>query len=116
MNLFLLQTAVEQTTNTQPSQGGGIFGMLLPMILMFGVIYLMILKPQQKQKKEHQAMLNNLKINDKVITSSGIIGKITNIKEDKNILVIRVDETTNTKIEFQKSSIVGVIEKEEKNA
>ncbi len=115
MYLFLLQTAADSSANSQSAQSG-IFGMLIPFILMFGVLYLLIIKPQQKQKKEHQSMLDNLKINDKVITSSGIIGKITAIKEDKNIIVIRVDETTNTKIEFQKSSVVGIIEKEEKNA
>ena len=98
------------------AQGGNALGMFLPFIMMIGVVYLMIIRPQQKQKKEHQNMLENLKVNDKVVTSSGIIGKITAIKADKNIIVLRVDETTNAKIEFQKSSVVGVLEKEETNA
>lgn len=105
MNLFL-----------QAGQQGSLIGMFLPFIMMIGVVYLLIIKPQQKQKKEHANMLENLKINDKVITSSGIIGKITAIKNDKNIIVLRVDETTNTKIEFQKSSVVALLEKEEKDA
>ena len=91
-------------------------GMLFPILMMIAVLYFLMIRPQQKQKKEHQRMLDSLKINDKVITSSGIIGKITNIKTEKNIIVLRVDDTTNTKIEFQKSSVVSLLEKEEGNA
>ena len=94
-------------------QAGSPLGMLLPFIMMIGVLYLLIIRPQQKQKKEHQKMLENLAVGDKVITSSGMIGKITNIKNEKNIVVLKVDDTTNTKIEFQKSSIVAVIDNKE---
>jgi len=93
----------------QATQGGGLFGMLLPFIMMIGVLWLLIIRPQQKQKKQLQLMLDNLKINDKVITAAGIIGKITNINDEKGQVTIRVDDTTNTKIVFQKSSIVNVM-------
>ena len=96
--------------------GGGMMNMMLPFIMMIGVVYLLIIRPQQKQRKDHQNLINNLKVNDKVVTNSGIIGKIVTIKDDKNTVVIRVDETTNTKIEFQKATVVSVIEKEENNA
>ena len=82
----------------------------ITLLMMFGVLYLLIITPQQKQKKEHEKMLNSLKIKNKVITSSGIVGIITNIKDEKNIVVLRVDSTNNTKIEFQKSSIVAVLD------
>ena len=59
-------------------------------------------------------MIDNLKINDKIITTGGMIGKIVNIKKDKNILVVRVDETNNTKIEFQRNAVSGVINEEVK--
>jgi preprotein translocase subunit YajC len=85
---------------TEQTPGG--FGMLLPFIMMIGVFYLLIIRPQQKQKKEHQAMIESLKVNDKVITSAGIIGKIVAIKDDKNIVSLRIDEATNTKMEIQK--------------
>jgi len=90
--------------------------MLLPFVMMFGVVYLLLIRPQQKQKKEHQNMLSNLKVNDRVVTSSGIIGKIMTIKDDKGIIVLRVDEATNTKIEIQKHVVMSVLEKEENNA
>ena len=92
-----------------PAAGGGLMGMLLPFVMMIGVLYLLIIRPQQKQKKQMQIMLNNLKINDKVITAAGMIGKVTNIQDDKGLVTIRVDDTTNTKIVFQKSAVVTVL-------
>ncbi|MFC1898504.1 preprotein translocase subunit YajC [Candidatus Cloacimonadota bacterium] len=85
-----------------------------PFILMFGILYLLIIRPQRKRQKETQNMLENLKLNDVVITNGGIIGKIVNVKKEKNIIVLRVDETSNTKIEFQKNAIVGLVQPEEK--
>ena len=85
----------------------------LPFILMFAVIYLLIIRPQQRQRKEHQKMLDNLKDNDKVVMNCGIIGKIVSIKSDKNTIVLRVDDANNTKIEFQKGNVMALLEKEE---
>jgi len=87
-----------------------------PFILMFGILYLLIIRPQRKKQKEAQNMLENLKINDIVMTNGGMIGKIVNIKKEKNTIVLRVDETTNTKIEFQKNAIAGLVPQEEKKA
>jgi preprotein translocase subunit YajC len=109
METLLLQTA------QQPPQGS-MFSALLPFIMMIAIVWLLIIRPQQKQKKEHQRMIESLKVNDKVLMNSGIIGKIVNIKEDKNIIVLRVDEATNTKIEFQKANVAAVLDKEEGNA
>lgn len=102
MNLSILAHAA-------PAQGttGSMLGMFLPFALMIFVFYFLIIRPQSKKQKEHQKMLDALEINDKVVTSSGIIGIIVNIKSDKNSIVIRVDDTTGTRIEFQKSAIVG---------
>jgi len=81
----------------------------LPFILMFGILYLLIIRPQRKRQKEMQEMINNIKIKDKIFTTSGIIGIVMNIKNDKNTIVLKVDEST--KIEFQKAAIAGLIEK-----
>ena len=89
------------------------FSMFLPFIMMFVVLYLLIIRPQQKQKKEHQKMLDNLKENDKVVMNCGIIGKIVSIKSDKNTIVLRVDDSNNTKIEFQKGNVMALLEKED---
>lgn len=107
----LMQTGT-QTSAQQPNMLAQFF----PFILMFVILYLLIIRPQRKRQKEVQNMLENLKINDVVITTGGMIGKIVNIKKEKNIVVLRVDETTNTKIEFQKNAIAGLVPQEEKKA
>jgi len=105
----------QEATTTPPAQQGSLFSMALPFILMIGVFYLLIIRPQQKQKKEMQNMLNSLKVNDKVLTSSGIFGKVVDIEDDKGTVLIRIDEKTNTKVIFQKSSIINVIGNEGEN-
>jgi preprotein translocase subunit YajC len=113
MFFSLLQAGTETATNTTAQQPN-MLQSLFPFILMFGILYLLIIRPQRKRQKETQKMLEELKINDVVITNAGIIGKIVNIKKEKNIIVLRVDETTNTKIEFQKSAVAGLVQQEEK--
>jgi len=86
-------------------------------VLMFAIFYFLIIKPQRKRQKEMEQMLNELKIQDKVITTGGIYGKVVNIKKEKNIVVLKIDDATNTKIEIQKNAIAGVIVVDkEKNA
>jgi len=84
----------------------------LPFILMFVILYFLIIRPQRKRQKEHQSLLDNLKINDEVTTNAGIVGKIVNIKKDKDTVVIRVDDTTGTKIEFVRSAVAGIVKNE----
>ena len=94
-------------------EGGTNVFSFLPFILMFGVLYLLIIRPQQRQKKDHQKMLEGLKENDKVVMNSGIIGKIVTIKSDKDTIILRVDEANNTKVEFQKGNVMALLAKEE---
>ena len=89
-------------------RGPGGLGNFLPMIIILGVIfYFLILRPQQKQRKEHQIMLNNLKKGDKVITIGGIHGMITNIKDKDKIIVVKIAD--NVKVELSRSSIAQVV-------
>jgi len=78
-------------------QGGlGGFAQILPLFLIIGVFYLLLIRPQQKRQRQLQETISNLKINDKIITTGGIIGVITAVKEssflirsaDKSILEI----------------------------
>ena len=79
---------------------------------MFAILYFLIIRPQRKRQKDHQGLIDNLKINDEVTTNAGIVGKIVNIKKDKNTVVLRVDDTTGTKIEFVRSAIAGIVNDE----
>lgn len=70
----------------------------LPFIIIFAAMYFLMIAPQRKKQKEHQKMLTELKVGDKVQTNSGIYGAITSIKEDRFILQI----SDSTKIEIAK--------------
>ena len=60
-------------------------GAFLPLILIFGVFYILLIRPQQKKVKLHREMLNNLKRGDKIITSGGIIGRINKVFDNREI-------------------------------
>ena len=75
------------------AQGTGIFGgsdmltQLLPFVLIFVIMYFLILRPQQKRAKEHQELVKNLRRGDTVITSGGLVGKVTKVVDDEQIEV-----------------------------
>ena len=81
---------------------------LAPILLIFVIFYLLLIRPQQKKQKEHRNLLAALKKGDKVVTNSGMLGVISSINEEKNMVVLRIAE--NVKVEFTKSSIAGKIE------
>lgn len=118
MSYFLLQVDPASGEAVQQAPQGGGMSMLLMFGLMFVVLYFFMIRPQQKKQKEHQKMLEAIKVHDTVMTSSGIVGKIVAIKSDKGTVVLRVDDATGTKIEFQKQAIVSVLNesKEEEKA
>ena len=89
---------------------GGLWS-FLPIILIFPIFYFLVIMPQQKQRKKHQAMLNDLKSGDRVVTTSGIIGTVVGV--DKDAIVLQV--APNVKIRMVKGS-VSELRTEEKEA
>ncbi|MCK9221626.1 MAG: preprotein translocase subunit YajC [Limnochordia bacterium] len=73
---------------TQTPVGGGLWGSLLFFALMLGLFYIMLIRPQQKQQKQRQEMIDGLKKGDKVITVGGIHGEIVKIDEDDVVLQV----------------------------
>jgi preprotein translocase subunit YajC len=69
-----------------PGCGGGGLANLIPLILMFVVFYFLLIRPQQKRAKEHQNMLSNLRRGDSIVTSGGLLGKITGLT-DKTVTI-----------------------------
>jgi preprotein translocase subunit YajC len=65
---------------------------LLPFVLIFVIMYFLILRPQQKRVKQHQEMVKNLRRGDTVITSGGLIGKVTKVVDDEQIEVELADD------------------------
>ncbi|HEX4450164.1 MAG TPA: preprotein translocase subunit YajC [Kofleriaceae bacterium] len=72
--------------------------MPLLMLVMFAIFYFLIIRPQSKRQKEHQAMLNKLGKGDEVITRGGVIGKITGVSEDNTLLVLELQEKVRVRI------------------
>ena len=72
-------------------------GAFLPLILIFGVFYILLIRPQQKKVKKHREMLNNLQRGDKIITSGGIIGKINKVADNRE-LQVEISEGIEIKI------------------
>ncbi len=83
---------------------GGIMS-FLPFIVIFAAMYFLIIAPQRKKQKQHQQMITELKSGTEVVTSGGIYGTITNVKDDRFVLKI----AENTKIEISKASIGTVV-------
>jgi preprotein translocase subunit YajC len=90
-------------------QGGAGFSLLLP-VLMIGVVYLMMIRPQQKKQKQWTQMLAELKTGDRITTTGGIRGTIFSIKDDALIIRIPPD---GIKMEIAKNSIASVTTQDE---
>ena len=72
--------------------GGDTMSFLLPMVLIFVIMYFLILRPQQKRVKMHQEMVKNLRRGDTVVTSGGLVGKVTKVVDDDQIEVEIADD------------------------
>ena len=71
---------------------GGMLMSLLPFILIFVIMYFLILRPQQKRVKQHQEMVKNVRRGDTVVTSGGLVGKVTKVIDDDQVEVEIADE------------------------
>lgn len=91
------------------NDGGSPWAMLLPLILIFGFFYLLIIRPQQRQKREQQAMIGSLRRGDKVVTVGGIHGRVEQVKD--NTVLLKVAE--GVKIEITKASVAQLTERKE---
>jgi len=100
-NAFLLVAqAAAQGSGPQPNP----LLQFVPLIFIFVIFYFLLIRPQQKQRKEHQQLVSTIKTGDRVVLASGIHGVISNVK-DSTILVRVAD---NVKIEFDRSSVTSV--------
>lgn len=86
--------------------GGGIFGGLgifLPILLMFGIFYFLVILPQKRQRQQLQDMITQLKINDEIVTNGGVIGTIKEIRGTSFI----IQSAEKSFLEIGKSAVVG---------
>lgn len=95
-----------------PAAAGSAAGLasLLPILLIFVIFYFLLIRPQNKKQKELERQVAALKKGDKVVTAGGIHGVVSSTKE--KTIIVKVDE--NTKIEFSRSAISGIVSEEDK--
>lgn len=91
----------------QGAQQQSPFGFLLPMIIIFGAFYFLLIRPQQKKQKAHTQLVSALSVGDEIMTAGGILGRITGVSEHYAIVEIAKD----TEIKIQKSSVSQVVPK-----
>ena len=96
--------AAEQQPNSMMS--------FLPIVLLFVVMWLFFIRPKNKEMKKMEEMRKALKKGDKVITTAGIVGTVTNIEEGTSIITVRTSSTTL--IDFEKQAILRVLNSEAK--
>jgi preprotein translocase subunit YajC len=90
----------------QAAAGGSDFLIqLMPILLMFVIFYILLLRPQQQRAKQHKEMVANIRRGDTVVTSGGIIGKVTKVKDDGEI---EVEIAENTRVRVIKGTVAEV--------
>ena len=92
--------------------GSGPFAVVMTTFVMLIVLWFLIVLPKKSQDKQAQKLLDSIKINDKVMTTAGIIGNVVSIDRDGGEIVLRVDETSGAKIRFALGAICFVFNKE----
>ena len=101
--MFYHFIAMANPNAAEGGQGGmGIVG-FLPWIAIIAIIYFLMIRPQAKKQKQQAEMLKALKKGDKVVTAGGIHGEIVGIKDNTNILIVKIAD--NVKIEIERGSI-----------
>ena len=82
----------------------------IPLILIFAIMYFLLIRPQQKKVKDHQAMVSALRRGDQVVTQGGVIGKVVKVKDDGEV---EVEIADGVKVRVVQSTIATVVSKTE---
>jgi preprotein translocase subunit YajC len=103
---MLITNAYAQAASTASTESS--LMSFLPIIMMFVVLYFLMIRPQMKRQKEQKSMLDSLKKSDEVVTSGGIVGKITKVSDN----YVTLEIAANTEVVVQKSSISLLLPKD----
>jgi preprotein translocase subunit YajC len=106
--LLLVAPAFAQTPGAAPAPSGGfsLLGML-PLLLIVVVMYFLMIRPQQRKQKAHQAMISAVKPGDEVVTAGGMYGTVAGVDERKNTIYLKV--SNDVKIKIERFSIARVV-------
>jgi preprotein translocase subunit YajC len=105
-----ISSAFAQTAPAAADAGGGMMSSLtsmLPLVLMFVVLYFVMIRPQMKKQKEHRSMIDALAKGDEVATAGGLLGKVTQLSDGYMTLQI----SAGVEVQVQRSAVVQVLPK-----
>jgi preprotein translocase subunit YajC len=100
---FFISDAYAQGADSQ----AGTLELILPLVLMFGIFYFLLIRPQQKKAKEHKGMVGGLSKGDEIITNGGLLAKITDV--DDNFLTCKISD--NVEVKIQRHAVASVLPK-----
>jgi len=101
------QAAPAATGSGDGAMGLGGLGGMLPLVLMFVVLYFIMIRPQMKRQKEHKAMVEALAKGDEVVTSGGMLGRVSKMGET----YLHIEVANGVELQVQRSSVVQVLPK-----
>ncbi len=88
------------------AQGNPMMQFLPLLIIMFAIMYFLIIRPQKQKEKKRLAMISNVRKQDKIVTTGGMHGVVTSVKE--NEVIVRVDDAKDVKLRIDKSAITSI--------
>ena len=107
---MFVTAAYAQTAGAAGAGAGSAVASFLPLVLIFGIMYLLLIRPQQKKIKDQKAMIEAVRRGDQVLTGGGIIGKVTKVGDDG---VLEVEIADGVKVKIAKQTIAQVMSKTE---
>lgn len=93
----------------EPAAAPSFLGGPALMLICFALFFVMVLRPQRREQQKRQAMLSNLKKNDRILTNFGMYGVVASIRPEKDQVSIKVDESSNVEMKMALSAIARVI-------
>ncbi len=108
----MFEVNVAHAAGKAASSAGSGFISFVPLILIFGVFYFLLIRPQQKKTKEQQAFLGNLKKGDAVVSQGGLHGVITGLTDT----VVTLEIADNVRVKVARSYIMGTVSSQQKEA
>jgi preprotein translocase subunit YajC len=106
---MFISPAFAQTDGASSALGSGLGTLMFP-IIIFGIFYLLVFRPQQKKMKDHRTALEALRRGDQVVTAGGIVGKVTKVLEEG---MVEIEIAEGVKVKVVKSTVGQVLNKTE---
>jgi len=107
MSFFISNAYADTATSAAGNANGSFISMILPFVVLFGAIYFLMIRPQTNRQRELKNLIDNLAVGDEVVTSGGVLGKITKV----NDTYIMLNISNNVEIKVLKNAVTNVMPK-----